>query len=456
MTNNIIKNVLNNLDVALISFDLKGKLAIYNNNLINLWNIKDFNNLDNLHIIEFFEIIRENQVYPQQDNFREYCAKLKQYLVGADFQIKQNLLLANGKNIQEQIIKDDNNLLFIWSDTTEIWDITYALNNHKNMYQRLIDKHPTPILVVGSNGIVENYNGKFLENFNLTIDSLNSKPHIREILPKCDFEDYDSSILLGNILSSRSFYYNSANGYTIYGISMPNTNMFVLFNKINKNNDDDKLDEILLSNSLLSLHQNLIFELNNLIGSPLNSIIGFGEMLKNQYVGNLNIKQIEYLDKILDQAQKINQDFTYKLELLEFNKIENIDLAPCDINLSVAYILHQNRANVSSKAIDIKINFPKNLVEVNTNQALLVKMGVLLLNYLLEQNVFKSQINIEVIQKNNNTEIIFKDSGIAPLFSQDDRQRYDIVLLFTMAKSLNIKIDYSYKNKKNRVVSLLI
>ena len=45
MTNNIIKNVLNNLDVALISFDLKGKLAIYNNNLINLWNIKDFNNL---------------------------------------------------------------------------------------------------------------------------------------------------------------------------------------------------------------------------------------------------------------------------------------------------------------------------------------------------------------------------------------------------------------------------
>lgn len=455
MSNNIIKNVLNNLDVALVSFDLQGKLAIYNNNLVNLWNIKAFNNLDNIDIIEFFEILRENQIYPQQDNFREYCAKLKQYLVGADMQIKQNLLLASGKNIQEQIIKDSNNLLFVWSDTTEIWDITYALNNHKNMYQRLIDKHPAPVLVVGSNGMVENYNGKFLEDFNLTIDNLNSKPHIREILPKCDFEDYDSSILLGNILSSRSFYYNTSNNYTIYGIIMPNTNMFVLLNKINKN-DENNLDEVLLSNSLLSLHQNLIFELNALIGSPLNSIIGFGEMLKNQYVGNLNIKQIEYLDKILNQAQKINQDFTYKLELLEFNKIENIEILPCDINLSIAYILHQNKANISTKAMDIKINFPKNLAEVNTNQALLVKMGTLLLNYLVEQNVFKSQINIEVIQKNNKTEIIFKDSGVTPLFSKNDKQRYDILLLFNMAKSLNITIDYAYKNKKNRVVSFII
>jgi len=232
--------------------------------------------------------------------------------------------------------------------------------------------------------------------------------------------------------------------------------MFVVFSYEN-NNQEIVFDNPELLKNLSNLQNDLVYDLNVLIGNPLNSIIGFSEMLKNQYVGDLNIKQMEYINKILDKAQLINQELIYKLDLLELNKIDSIPLDSLDLNIVVAYILNQAKARILLKNISIKINFPPQLSFINSSESLLVKACSLFLLYIIDQNSNNAEINITIIQKNNKTTINIKDSAKLPILSDEDlRVKYDVILALNIFKKLNIQLDYSYKNKLQRDISIIV
>ncbi len=458
MTINYLEQILHKVNASIALFSKEGELLFFNNQLEEMWGIPKNFLQHNIYIVDFFEILREYKIYPPQDDFRKMCQQIVASLTKEDFEETQNILLPNGKNLEQKIIKYSDYLMFSWQDTTEVWDITYNLNNQKNLYNKIIEKNPQAIIVVSTTGQIEDYNGKFLQLFNISSENLYPS-HIRDAFAYININDTDKPQIIGNILSNRSFSYTSNiddKALVINGIALPNTSMFVVFS-YDKTNKDIVFDSPELLKNLSNLQNDLVYDLNILIGNPLNSIIGFSEMLKNQYVGNLNIKQMEYINKILDKAQLINQELTYKLDLLELNQIQTIPKDNLDLNIVVAYILNQAKARISLKNINIKINFPPKLSYINSSESLLVKACSLFLLYIVDQNSNNAEITINIMQKNNQTIINIKDSAKSPILSDEDvKVKYDVILALNIFKKLNIKLDYSYKNKLQRDISIIV
>ncbi|MFL1780355.1 hypothetical protein ABSA28_00040 [Candidatus Hepatincolaceae symbiont of Richtersius coronifer] len=495
-----LQNILDHLPLGVVSFNLDGELLSYNNYLKNLWKVEEDFLQGNPLLIEFFEVLRERKVYPEKDNFRAYCNNLLQILRSPlNYNQKQHLLLPNGKSLQETLIKDSRSLTFIWEDTTDSWDITYSLNNYKNTYQRIIDKNPYPVVLVGSNGIIENYNGKFLEFYNISSDLIHEKYHIRDLLNFIFKEDHDETkaILIGNILSGRSFFYkyqiqapsqidlvkqsfnkilntlpakskdliatNKNEKATkphieelieVHGIALPNSSMFIIFS--------NALPQILhkptylLEQSIDQLHNNFIVDLNHSIGAPLNTIMGFADLLANEYIGNLNVRQKDYVNKIIEQANFINTELNYKIMLSDFQSSTAPEIQEIDLDTIIANILHQTKPRIKLKNISLKLDFKNSLKPISSNEELLSKALSLIFLYLIEQNNLNAEMIFEISQEDKTT-LTFKDTSKLPIFSQYDlKNRYDINLALKILASLKVKIDYFYKNRSHRIFTIFL
>ncbi|MDR0484190.1 MAG: PAS domain-containing protein, partial [Alphaproteobacteria bacterium] len=196
--------LLDKLPIAIALFNQNAELIFYNKALVNLWKLPEYFLADSPNIIEFFEVIREKGVMPEKTNFREFCNSMYRVAVSsAPHYKKESIFLPNGVHLQEVLSKEDGYLSISWEDVSETFDVIHNLSNYKNLYNRLIEKNPKPLLVIASNGLIESYNSKFLETFNLSSEILDSKIHTRDLLNHLSILDNkldEKALLLGNLV----------------------------------------------------------------------------------------------------------------------------------------------------------------------------------------------------------------------------------------------------------------
>ncbi|MDD9914437.1 MAG: HAMP domain-containing sensor histidine kinase, partial [Rhodospirillaceae bacterium] len=93
--------------------------------------------------------------------------------------------------------------------------------------------------------------------------------------------------------------------------------------------------------------------------TPLNAIIGFTEILQNQYFGDLNERQVEYVDGILGAT---NHLMTLINDILDLATIEagylELELAPVDISDALANLLNAFRNRASDSKLGLEFDCP--------------------------------------------------------------------------------------------------
>ncbi|MDR2007948.1 MAG: hypothetical protein LBQ34_03130 [Alphaproteobacteria bacterium] len=450
--------LLNNLSMAIALFNDSGELIYYNKSLVDLWKFNESFLVDKPNIIEFFEVIREKGIMPEKTNFRDFVNGLYRIATSSSPHYKkESLFLPNGVHLQEIFNKDSEYLSITWEDVSETTDVIHSLSNYKNLYNRLIEKNPKPLLVIASNGIIESYNSKFLETFNISSDTLDGKIHVRELLNHISIIKSmdDKALLLGNLVSSRTFSVSlelSENEtLLVSGIYLQNSNTFVQWDLQNTSITTAEID----TSSVLDLHKNLIVDLNHLVGSPVSNIIGFADLLTNEYVGSLNIRQKEYLDKIIAGAEFINDELNHKISLTQLESSGAPEQEAVDLNICISNILYQIKPRLRSKNIGIKLDVPNNIHKINSNEELINKAFSLLLMYMIEQNPHNAEISIEVVQSAKETNFVFKDTSKLPLLSNEDlAKRYDINLAISILKKLNFTYESASKSRSHRYLSI--
>ncbi|UQY80538.1 Sensor protein DivL [Candidatus Hepatincola sp. Av] len=451
--------ILNNLNVATAFFNPKGELEQYNNLLINLWRLEESFLQQKPYIVQFFEAIREKGIFPEKDDFRSFCNTLENIALNTpEHQNKSNLFLPSGKMLSETQIKSAEGFIIFWEDTTDTLGLTHNLNNQKGIYQRLIDKNHNAIIVVASNGLVDNFNSRFLEMFNLPANILESKLHIKEVLnlltPFSNLDE-EKANLLGNIVSNRTFqkqYTTINNDLFIYGIALPDSSSFVSFS----NTAEFKKSLDIPYENVLRFHNDLVVDLNTVIEAPLSNILGFANLLQDEYIGTLNIRQKEYLEKIITKAEYINLELNHKIAFNEFDTVyQNLELLPVDLNIIIAHILHSLKPKIKLKKIAVNLNLAKELHPIISHEELINKSLILIANYLVEQNNPNSELIINIEQNKETTTFSFKDSSKLPLFSEYDLQsRYDLRLALQGLKKLKSTFEHFSKNRNHRTLNI--
>jgi signal transduction histidine kinase len=96
--------------------------------------------------------------------------------------------------------------------------------------------------------------------------------------------------------------------------------------------------------------------------TPLNAIIGFSEVLRDKYFGNLNEKQADYINDILESGKHL---LSLINDILDLSKIEagKMELEPSQVNIKD--LLENSLVMIKEKAfkngIDLELNIPEEL-----------------------------------------------------------------------------------------------
>lgn len=176
------------------------------------------------------------------------------------------------------------------------------------------------------------------------------------------------------------------------------------FNTIKKQNKKIKENE--------KLQNEFIANISHDLRTPLNSIIGFSELLSNKIFGDLNPKQYEYVEDIrisgLHLLGMIN-------EVLDISKIEShtikLNLTEIDLSILINEVCNILNPSINKKHIKFIINMPEKLL-FNGDYVKIQQVLLNLLGNAIKFSTDDSEIKIDALNKNNKIIIKVKDNGI--------------------------------------------
>jgi signal transduction histidine kinase len=130
-----------------------------------------------------------------------------------------------------------------------------------------------------------------------------------------------------------------------------------------------ELDEKSRQLETVSRHKSeFLATMSHELRSPLNAIIGFSEVLREQMFGDLNEKQLDYLDDVLESAQHLLAVIN---DILDLAKVEagRIELELGEVSLPEALrsglTMHEPRANRGGVALGLTVEPDEIVVEAD-------------------------------------------------------------------------------------------
>jgi hypothetical protein len=462
--------IIDNISTGIVLFDKHKKIKSFNKLIVEIWKLDSNVLFEGMLIGSFFEILRENFLYPEPEDIVSFNNKLDVMFAKNNFQSQKNIILMDGRQIEEKFNKFDDFLLITFEDKTNLKNMTYNFNLYKQMLIRIIEKSMEAMLLVDSSGHVELYNQKFIDSFMIDIENMEGK-HINDLLKQTILTDSEKiklkTAILGITLNNKIFnvMMENKNEMQVLIIPLPNGSKLLVCKEmeINIENYSQNYSHELMQN-LENINYQLLNDLVNKAFNPLNTIIGFSEMLSNFYLGSLNLKQTDYINKINKQALWIKNELEYKLEIHNIEILEEKDIEKNTIDLEalIAFILYQHKFYIKDKKLKIETIFVNNDNKsgdgmfIETNEILLKKAIFLLMLYLIENNVENGSIYINCEKIKEKTILTFKDnvSNKKILETKDLLIRYDVALILRILKKLQIKINYGNKSRNFRFISL--
>lgn len=156
---------------------------------------------------------------------------------------------------------------------------------------------------------------------------------------------------------------------------------------------------------------NFISNVSHELRSPLNSILGFTELLHAQFIGKLNAKQLEYIDDIRIAGLHL---LTMVNEILDISKIESgtmcLNLTKFSLKRNAVEVINILNPLSTKKKLKITCAIPDNL-EINADYTKLQQVFFNLLSNAIKFTQEGGNVDISASETKNYIIISVKDNG---------------------------------------------
>lgn len=433
--------------------------------------IKRFNtltkNLNKPTIITQQDFYDENQFEPESESIFSYI----KYLLIIPFEITQNShqIIITGANdiINNQYI----DFLKLLTPTIALYLNNY-INNNQSLERKLYDVSCRESFETSKSGLAilnkdfnvikcnaqflnfqsayENNNIKEVDNF---IDFIIGKDKKRLLYKINQEKSFSKSISFKGINNKEyvtyfetKILYSDSNNNNYYFVKLKDiTNKQELLNKI-----ELYINELEIKNEKLKQQNKKVLEANNLknlflatitheLKNPLNSIIGYSEILQNEFYGALNEDQKEYVYSIKDNGGNLLNLIN---DIIDLAKIEtgNITLKRdlTEINSIIESVLRDFKNEIETKDITIRNNIDIEMVYADPKR--LKQIFYNLISNAVKFNIEGGYINIscQKIESSNKYTFYIEDSGIG--INANDKEK-----IFNLFQQLDSKYSRNYE-----------
>jgi signal transduction histidine kinase len=364
------RDLLNMMSAGVAQFDARHVLSFANLPFQSLFTFRDQWLSEKPEFARVLDRMRENGKVPEVRDFPAWRQEREDWFRSSD-PTEENWLLPDGTHLRvlAQPIPDGG-LLMIFEDRTEQAQLASARDILLRVRTATFDNLFEAIAVFSADGRLSIWNRLFAETWELNDDLLLQHPRLDELLPSLARhlqKPLQISILdeLIRTTSSNRERHKSkavfADGrmFQIATIPLPDGN--TLFTMLDMSNNL-KIEQALRDrNSALqeadAIKGKFLANMSYEFRTPLTSISGFADLLKAGIAGDLSDQAKEYVDAILQSADRLSEQIN---TVLDYSQIEAgalpLALEQTDVPTLVAQIMDSKAAMAQAAEVDMQVD----------------------------------------------------------------------------------------------------
>ncbi|MEK9723991.1 MAG: PAS-domain containing protein, partial [Rhodospirillaceae bacterium] len=319
--------VLANLGSAIAIFDADKRLDYANPAYAWLWGLDAGWLADKPAFGEVLDRQREARALPEVPDFRAYKAEQAALFTGLTEPVSELMHLPDGRAVRRNVAPQvDGGLVFAFDDVSERLGLERSVKEAGAVQRETLDNLSEGVAVFGSDGRLKLFNPVYARLWNLDAEALAEEPHVTQVLNLCrpliptpaDAEawtdeawikhrDLTAAQLLSRATTSAQA--TLANGTVIDYATVPLPDGAVLISYL------DVTDTVRVEAALREraqafqeadrLKTEFIANVSYEVRTPLNTIIGFADMLSQNLFGELNNRQADYAQGILNTSRSL-------------------------------------------------------------------------------------------------------------------------------------------------------
>ena len=376
-------DVLESIYAAVAIFGPDRKLTFFNHAFAGLWGIEEAWLAGEPTLGEILERLRESRRLPEFADFRafkrERCA-----LFTSLIEPRHELMhLPDGRTLQLTVSPHPfGGLTFVYEDVSDRLALECSYNTLIQVQRATLDHLYEGIAVYGTDGRLKLNNPAFRAIWGLSEEDVAGEPHISEIVEKTrDFIDDrgDWTAVKGGIVAKviapglTNGLLTRRDGSMLQVASVPLPDGEVLLTYLDVS-DTARVERALRErNDALEtagrLKSEFIASVSHELRTPLSTVIGFAEILNNQYFGSLNSSQSEYCRGILDSSHQL---MTLINDILDLATIEAgymvLELSPVDIPEMLRAVVTLTQERARSRGLEISLRCPSQIGAIEADE----------------------------------------------------------------------------------------
>ncbi|MEA1937917.1 MAG: PAS-domain containing protein, partial [Pseudomonadota bacterium] len=311
--------VLEHLGSAIAIYGPDQRLKFFNGAWLHLWGIEERWARTEPSLAEVLEYQRERRLLPEQADFKIYKKKrLEQF---TDLLEPQEALwhLPSGQALRHVSAPHPmGGLLMTYEDVTSRLQLETSYNTLMAVQNETLDNLKEGIAVIGGDGRLRLWNPAFLRIWNMNPEQVSQDMHITDMLNACQH----FFAHLGDIDRLRATAINNTLDRTEHRARIERIDGTIIdymvvplpdgasLNSFLDVTDSVRVEQVLREKTVAleaaeKLKTDFLANVSYQLRTPLNTILGFSEILSGAYFGKLNTRQEDYIKGIVDSGKRL-------------------------------------------------------------------------------------------------------------------------------------------------------
>jgi len=433
--------VLETLDTGIAIFDADAKLRFFNAAYATLWDLEPDWLASDPELGEILERLREHRKLPELSDFRDYKMRLLEQFETLTQPSEELMHLPDGRAIRALVNRQGKGgLVFVFDDVSDRLDLERSFKSLIAVQKETLDNLHEGIAVFGADGRLKLFNPVFMGLWGLDEAMLTDAFHVSDFVDHSrqhltvegGWDDLSWGVhkdMVVNRLMRREASTGKlelANGTVIDYANLPLPDGAMLLSYLDVT-DTAQVETALrqraealgeadrLKNEFIA---NVSFE----VRTPLTTVIGFADMLGQEYFGKLNRRQAEYAKGILETT---NGMMAVVGDILDLASIEagrlKLDRDTLDVHELLVSALNLIRDRARKKEIKLEFDCPPDIGWIDADAK---RLKQVIFNLLTNATTFtpeRGTVRLEARREDDDLILTVADTGIG--IPQADRER---------------------------------
>jgi signal transduction histidine kinase len=363
-------DVLENVSVAIAVYGPDTRLKFYNTAYARLWDA-DTDWLDSEPTLsDELEVLRDRRMVTEEVDFRAFKQEQLAAFTSLIAPTETLVHLPDGKTLRKRVAPHPlGGLLFTYEDVTDRLTLERHYNTLIEVQRRTLDNLYEGVALIGPDARLKLCNAAFRRLWQYDEADLQGEPHVGALVDKTRHfydDEGDWPALRKRLmewLTARepvSSAIERTDGSTLEytGVPLPDGMMLMTYIDVS---DRSRVERALRErNEALQqadrLKSEFVANVSYELRTPLNTIIGFSEVLSGEMFGKLNEKQAEYIAGILESSETLLELIN---DILDLATIEAgyMELDPHEFELHAmmagVYALSRERARLAEQEFEL-------------------------------------------------------------------------------------------------------